>query len=145
VGFYGILIATAAGWYLAGLSWTISLVTYPAFSLVGKRKWRRYHDAHARRIVPAVGPMWAAQGLGIALWLSAPPHGTRPALVLTACAAAATAVVTAFAAIPAHAALARDYDPVADRRLARAHALRTIAWTVAALGSAAALALARAT
>jgi predicted amidohydrolase len=56
-------------------------------------------------------------------------------LLVCALCALATVVITAVAAVPAHAALADGYDRAVWRRLQRAHALRTGAWTLAALAS----------
>jgi len=36
--------------YLTGLIWTIQIVHYPLFSLVGKNEFIDYHSAHSARI-----------------------------------------------------------------------------------------------
>ena len=41
---------------LAGLIWTIQLVHYPLFALVGAAEWPRYGDEHRRRITWLAAP-----------------------------------------------------------------------------------------
>ena len=139
MGVWGIVVTAASSWYLAGLSWTVSLVVYPAFARVGPREWQAYHLAHTRAIVPAVGPAWLAEAIGIVMWLSAPPNGTARPLAVCAVAAGATVVLTATLAIPAHAALATNFDRDAWIALQRSQSFRTAAWTIAALAATTAL------
>ena len=56
--------------------------------------------------------------------------------------AAVPVLVTLTVSVPAHARLARGFDPVVHRRLVRTHALRTLGWTLHGLVALALLATA---
>jgi len=135
-----ILVFTAASWYLVGLSWTVALVTYPGFGLVGKDDWRGVHAFHSRRIAFAVGPMWAVEGLSAGLWLVHPPSGTFALAAISTAATVATVAMTVWWAVPAHERLSQGFSPALGRRLRVAHLVRTGAWTAAAASATVALA-----
>ena len=128
------LVAVSA---LAGLSWVVQLVVYPAFLLVGETSaWRAFHDAHGRAMAQVVALPWAVQGATLAvLLLGGRPAGVPLVLVLLAAAlGAATVLVTVVESVPLHGRLA-EYDRArrppagaharpAHRRLDRRHRLR---------------------
>jgi hypothetical protein len=62
--------------YLVGLGFTVAIVIYPSFHLVGSRQWARFHEAHERRNARAVAPAWIVQGIGSLWWLIHGPHRT---------------------------------------------------------------------
>jgi len=133
MGTWGIMLTLVATWYLTGLSITVWLVVYPAFEQVGAREWQAYHAAHMRRILPAVGPMWLVEAIGLLCWLAGPPPGTLFIAIICAVGALSTVVLTATSAVPAHAALSAGYERRVWQRLQRGHAQRTLAWALAAL------------
>lgn len=104
---------------------TVSVVVYPALAGVGREAFAAAHDAHSRRIVVLVGPLYAAL-VAVGAWaaLSDP----RP-LVLAAVAAHGVALlVTAAVAAPTHGRLgSAGPDRALLRRLARADRARTAA------------------
>ncbi len=130
--------------FLAGLAWTVSVVVYPGFAAVGPTSaWPAFHAAHSRRITSVVGPPWAVQGLTVLGLLVARPDGVPLWLVLLAGAAAAgTVACTAAGAVPVHARLGNGYSAQLHRRLRRADAWRTAAWSAAAVCAIAMLLLA---
>lgn len=67
------VLASGAGWALAGLAWTVQLVVYPAFARVEVTGWPAYHAAHLRGMTLAVGPPWVVQGLAVPALLLADP------------------------------------------------------------------------
>jgi hypothetical protein len=113
------LVVAAA---LAGLIWTIQLVHYPLFALVGAAEWPRYEAQHQRRITWLVAPLMLANlGLGIAVFAA-------DASVLSALnGALALGVFGATGLVFArmHATL----EPAGVARLVRANWARTAAWT----------------
>ncbi len=127
-----ILFGCLSSWYLTGLSWTIGVVTYPGFSLIGTSEWHRFHEFHSRRIALAVGPMWAVEMLASALWVLRAPQGTQALSIVAGVAALSTVALTVFWAVPAHNRLSQAFSPKLSRRLGRAHSARTAAWTIAA-------------
>ena len=129
------LVATAA---LAGVGWTVQLVVYPAFALVGERRWADYHDRHSRAITLVVAVPWVAQGVSTAALLLGPAAGGPAASLGLSVLALVTVVVTVAAAVPAHGRLTGGFRDEELRRLLRANLVRAVAWTASA-GWAAAL------
>ncbi len=130
------LVASAA---LAGLAWTVQVVVYPAFALVGPAEWGRYHARHTRAITRVVAVPWAAQGLSAAALLLDPPaRGGLPAAAGLALLALVGVLVTVVAAVPAHERLAGGYRGAQLRTLLRANLARALVWT-ASTGTAAVL------
>lgn len=124
------LTAAAATCFLAGLSWVVQVVVYPAFELAGRTpRWREYHDAHSRRIAAVVGPAWAVQGITVVWLLARAEH--LELVVPIAVLAGATVALTLLGAVPAHARLAA-FDTQTLATLRRFHAWRTAAWSAGA-------------
>ena len=134
-----ILLSCVTGWYLAGLSWTVAIVTYPGFASSASGDWPKVHEFHSRRIAVAVGPMWAIEAISCGLWLLQPPSGTLWLGIAASASAAVTVAVTILWAVPIHQRLEAGYDKLLARSLRSAHALRTAAWTTSALAAAIAL------
>lgn len=117
--------------FLTGMIWTIQVVHYPLFALVGEDRFPAYETAHSARITAVIALPWAVQGLTTLALLLAPPAGLPRWLVWTAAVLAALpVVVTVAASIPAHSALTDGFDPAAHARLVGTNWLRTAAWTV---------------
>ena len=123
------LVSTAA---LAGVGWTVQLVVYPAFALVGERRWADYHARHTRAITRVVAAPWVAQGMSTAALLRWPAGGGWIASSGLAVLALLTVVVTVAAAVPTHGRLAAGFRGDELRRLLRANLARTVAWTASA-------------
>ena len=118
-----LLVAAA----LTGLIWTIQLVHYPLFALVGADAWPRYEAEHQRRITRLVLPLMLANlALGVSVFLANRSWlaGVNGALAITVF--AATGLVFA----PMHAALQHRAGEAAITRLLRANWARTAAWTI---------------
>jgi hypothetical protein len=123
------LVGTAA---LAGVGWTVQLVVYPAFALVGEQRWEEYHARHSRGITRVVAVPWVAQGAStVALLLSPAGGGLIASLGLSAL-ALVTVVVTVASAVPAHGRLADGFRGEELQRLLRANLVRAVAWTASA-------------
>jgi hypothetical protein len=117
------LVVAAA---LAGLIWTIQLVHYPLFALVGAREWPHYEAEHQRRITRLVAPLMLANvGLALALFAE-DPSASR---VLNAGLAIGIFVATGFLFAPMHRRLKTHAGTRAVRLLVRANWARTAAWT----------------
>ncbi|WP_375417303.1 hypothetical protein [uncultured Hymenobacter sp.] len=115
---------------LTGLIWTIQLVHYPSFGLVGKAEFIRFHAAHTARMGYLVAPLMVLE-LGLSLWLA----GAARHSALAGPAAWALALVgliwavTFFISVPFHNRLAAGFDYIAIDGLTRTNWLRTLAWT----------------
>lgn len=123
-----VVALAVAGAAHAGFQTTVSVVVYPALAAVGREGFAAAHDAHSRRIVALVAPLYATL-LAVGGW--AVVADPRP-LVLAAVAAHGVALlVTASIAAPTHGRLGAS-GPTSDllRRLTRSDLARTAAaWT----------------
>lgn len=124
------LVAAAAGWWLAGLGWTVQATAYPGFADVPADRWTAHHAAHSRRIGWAVGPAWVVQGGATAGWLVT-SFGTLSAL--HAVAALGGVLLTVGWAVPVHSRLGRGFTAQLQSSLLRANAWRSVVFTAAAL------------
>ena len=125
-----LIIHAAATFVMVGLIWTMQLVHYPLFALVGESGFTDYEAAHQRRIlrllaIPAITEIMSA-GL-IAL---DPPAGVSPALALAGgLLLAAVWVLTGVVQAPLHGRLSGGYDEGLIAGLVRSNWWRTLAWT----------------
>jgi hypothetical protein len=114
----------AAACLYAGFQLTVRLVVYPQMSGVPAEASAAYERAHQRRITPLVGVLFGTLGLTVLLLQldgDLPRGLTAPAAALYAVLLA----VTAFGAVPQHAALSRGFAADAHARLLRWDSLRT--------------------
>jgi hypothetical protein len=112
----------------AAFQLTVSVVVYPALASVGADRFAVAHDAHSRRIVLLVAPLYAALVVVCGWAVVADP---RP-LVLAAVAAHGAAVLTtALLAAPTHGLLGTSGPtPTLLRRLMVSDGVRTVAAVV---------------
>ena len=125
-----LLVHVAATWFMVGLIWTVQVVHYPLFALVGRQRFTTYADAHSRRIAPLVFAGWGAElgsGLGLLVWR--PAELSVPLLLADLVLVGITILVTALVSAPCHSRLGGGFDPGAHRRLVSSNWLRTAAWT----------------
>ena len=121
----------AATWFMVGLIWTIQVVHYPLFPLVGESTFPQYEAAHTRRmgwllVIPA--PIEVATAAALVF---VRPPGVELALVLAAGAVlAALWATTALVQVPLHRGLLDDPSTRAMRRLVTTNWVRTIGWTL---------------
>ena len=128
---------------LVGLIWTIQVVHYPLFALVGADGFAAYETAHSARITTVIGLPWAVQGVTTAALLIAPPGGVpRWLIVASAVFALAPVAVTLVWSVPAHTVLGSGFDAGAHGRLVATNWLRTGAWTLGGVTATAIMVLA---
>jgi hypothetical protein len=121
------LVVAAA---LAGLIWTIQLVHYPLFALVGAREWPHYEAEHQRRITRLVAPLMLAN-VGLALTVLA--EDASASRLLNASLAIGIFIATGLLLGPMHRRLEAHASTAAIRLLVRANWARTAAWTAQVL------------
>jgi hypothetical protein len=127
----GVLVAQVVSTlWLAGMIWTIQVVHYPLFDLVGRDGFSAYEAAHSTRIsLLLLGP-WAVQGITTAWILLSRPVGVPWWMVLAAAAlAASTVLVTVLVSVPQHEVLSGGFDAAAHATLVSTNWWRTLAWT----------------
>ena len=126
-----VLVAmTVSTLWLAGMVWTVQVVHYPLFAMVGNDGFADYQAAHSVRISWLLLGPWAVQGVTTAWVLLSRPPGVPWWMVLAAAGlAAATVLVTVLVSVPQHEVLGVGFDPAAHATLVRTNWWRTIAWT----------------
>ena len=124
-----LLLHLAATWALVGLIWTVQLVQYPGFLLVGRPDFAAYHEHHASRITWIVGPLMGTEGLtGLALFWADVPGLSTPFLTAGFALIVLNAAWTAFVAVPLHGSLGGRAE-ANKRRLVTTNWVRTAAWS----------------
>src|SRR4051812_4452962 len=120
-----LLIATAG--YL-GFQWTIRVLVYPQFALVGAAEFAAYERSHQRLVSRAVGPLFAGLVVASAAVAARPPADAARGLVLSAGGLTALILaVTALFAVPLHRTLSAGFDRGAHRRLLAVDTVRLAA------------------
>ena len=124
-----LLLHTALTWSLVGLIWTVQVVQYPGFALVGEPQLGRFHRHHSSRISWVVGPLMLLElATGLALLQWQPPGLATPFLALGLGLIGLNWASTALLAIPLHQRVAEG-DRGALRGLVVSNWVRTLAWT----------------
>ncbi len=127
----GLLLANAAATlFMVGLTWFVQVVHYPLFEHVGERGFPEYHRLHSNRTTWVVLPAMAIELATSFLLLLDPPGGETALTIAGAVLAAATWVLTAFAA-SAHSRIGTEgLSPGLLRRLLAASMARSLTWTL---------------
>ena len=119
---------------MAVLIWLVQLVVYPAFAAVRSERFVEWHAGYTRAITWIVGPLMLGQA---ALHAVALLRGSSVAAVLAVALIAVAWVATGTLAVPCHRRLERGFDETAWRRLLRTNWIRTAAWSLVPLLTAA--------
>ena len=118
-----------------GLIWVVQLVHYPAFLFVERERFREFAKFHVDRISFIVVPvMFLEIFTGAALFLLRWREYDRIWYIVGFALIVAIWMVTVTVSVPAHRRLLQGFDEATIRRLIRWNWLRTIMWTVRAVG-----------
>jgi hypothetical protein len=124
-----LFVHLALTWALVGLIWTIQLVQYPGFALVGSTEFAAYHKHHTTRMGWVVAPLMGGELLtGIALfWIG--PEGLSAFLLWTGLGLTALNWGwTVFVAVPLHMRMGPKADKL-KQALVNTNWVRTAAWS----------------
>lgn len=125
-----LIALTISTLWLAGMIWTIQVVHYPLFDMVGADGFAAYEAAHSARISALLLGPWAVQGVCTAWLILAPPAGVpRWLALLGGVFAAATVATTVLVSVPQHQVLGNGFDATAHARLVTTNWWRVVAWT----------------
>lgn len=118
---------------MMGVIWTMQLVHYPLFALVGSDAFAIYERAHMSRITLIVAPMMFLE-LAAAIWLVLRPPTGIPAWMpwLGLAMVILLWLSTATLQGPAHYRLAAEYSAERVRFLVDTNWIRTFLWTARA-------------
>jgi hypothetical protein len=114
---------------LAGLIWTIAVVTYPQFARIPKEGFCDYHQDYTARITFVVLPLMVTELAASIVMLWSLQSATA---LLALGAVIAVWLVTFTMSVPAHNRLATGFDVQAHRKLLTSNWLRTGIWTARA-------------
>ena len=132
---WAFLVTLAFTLYMTGMIWSMQVLEYPLFALVGRNEFPAYHAAHNRAlpffvILPSVLAFISAVVLfwirpaGIPLW----------SVVVVVALDLAVLVLTAVQLAPLHGKLDREgFSTEVITTLVRGNWIRTILWTINAL------------
>ncbi|MGI9240498.1 MAG: hypothetical protein ACR2RV_06835 [Verrucomicrobiales bacterium] len=128
-----LVLHCAITWALAGLIWTVQLVSYPLFGKVGREAFPSYHAAHMARITLVVAPLMFGE-LATAVWLVVQSTDRGVLFIASLPLLGLNWVSTALVQVPLHKKLERDgFDESTWRKLTTSNWIRTIAWSLRAL------------
>jgi len=118
--------------YMLGLIWFVQVVHYPLMGKVGAADFVHYERAHTRlaswvTAPPMLGEL--ASGFLLLSWNSQELFWWLNAVGIGIIWAS-----TFFLQVPLHSALSQEFDLGVQRRLVRTNWLRTLVWTLRALG-----------
>lgn len=122
-------VHVAATWALVGLIWTVQVVQYPGFRLVGDRELATFHERHCRRISRVVAPLMLVELATGLLLVRTPPGGIAPGQALAGLVLIAVNwLATAAFSVPLHRRLQQG-ERASAPALVRTNWLRTAAWS----------------
>lgn len=128
-----LLAHLAASCGMTGFIWTMQVLHYPLFDLVGSIEFLAYEAAHNRRFLLVAGPLTLVVLLStVGLALSRPSQVPLAALIAWAVLLLAILVSTAAFQAPAHARLQQGFDAGVLQRLLGGNWIRVAAWTLLA-------------
>jgi hypothetical protein len=129
------VITLALTWYMSGMIWSMQILEYPLFALVGPKEFPAYHQRHNRGlpflvILPSLAAFASAVVLIFVRPARLPPWSSMVIAVLDLLIIIATVAREA----PLHAKLDREgYSPPVIRQLVQGNWIRTVLWTVNAV------------
>jgi hypothetical protein len=114
---------------LVGMIWTVQVVHYDLFPLVGAESWDAYEHAHVDRIGKVLFGPWLVEGLCVLVLLLAHPKRLRVAAFISAFLMLFILVDTAAFSAPAHGVLLDRWDQQTYDELMIVNLVRAWLWT----------------
>ena len=114
---------------MVGMIWTVHVVHYDLFPLVGADSWDAYEHAHVDRIGKVLFGPWLIEGLCVLVLLLAHPTRMRIAALISAFLMLFILIDTAAFSAPAHGVLLNHWDQSTYDRLMTVNLVRAWLWT----------------
>ena len=134
MAYWPLLICLIATFYFVGLIWTIQMLSYPLFQMVGRESFTVYHAAHSQRIVFILGlPLLLVFFSSLFMLWIRPINVPLWAVLLNGVLGGGVWVMTALIHVPLHSKLGRVYSTHTMQALVSTNWLRTIVWTAQGL------------
>ena len=115
---------------MVGMIWTVHVVHYELFPLVGPQFWDAYEHAHVDRIGKVLFGPWLLEGLCVLVMLFAHPKRMRVLALISAFLMLFILIDTAAFSAPAHGVLLNHWDQATYDRLMVVNLIRAWLWTV---------------
>ena len=130
-----LMVTLAFTLYMTGMIWSMQILEYPLFALVGEKEFPSYHRRHNRALpLLVILPSLAAVASAVVLIFTRPARLPLWAPLVIAALDVIVIVVTALREAPLHAKLDREgASPVVIRELVQGNWVRTLVWTANAL------------
>lgn len=129
------IITLALTLYMSGMIWSMQILEYPLFALVGQQEFPAYHRRHNRGlpflvILPSIGAFLSA----VVLIFTRPARLSLWVSIVVAVLDVFIIVATVAREAPVHAQLDRDgYSPTLIRQLVQGNWIRTLLWSINAV------------
>jgi len=114
---------------MVGMIWTVHVVHYDLFPLVGADSWDAYEHAHVDRIGKVLFGPWLIEGLCVLVLLLAHPKRLRIAALISAFLMLFILIDTAAFSAPAHGVLLDHWDQQTYDELMVVNLVRAWLWT----------------
>jgi len=114
---------------MVGMIWTVHLVHYELFPLVGAEAWDAYESAHVDRIGKVLFGPWLIEGLCVLVLLLARPRNLRILAFVGAFLMLFILIDTAAFSAPAHGVLLESWDRETYDELMVVNLIRAWLWT----------------
>jgi len=114
---------------MVGMIWTVHLLHYELFPLVGVEAWDAYESAHVDRIGKILFGPWLLEGLCVLVLLLAHPRKMRVLAIVSAFLMLFILIDTAAFSAPAHGVLLERWDRDTYDELMVVNLLRAWLWT----------------
>lgn len=114
---------------MIGMIWTVHLLHYQLFPLVGAAAWDRYESAHVDRIGNILFGPWLVEGLCVLVLLMARPRNLRVLAFVSAFLMLFILIDTAAFSAPAHGVLLDSWDRTTYDELMVVNLIRAWLWT----------------
>ncbi len=117
--------------YMTGMIWSMQVLEYPLFALVGPKEFPAYHRRHNRGLpVFVILPSLAAFASAVVLIFTRPARLPLWSSIVVAAIDLVVVVVTVAREAPLHGKLDREgYSETVIRQLVQGNWIRTILWT----------------
>lgn len=129
------IITLALTWYMTGMIWSMQILEYPLFALVGPKEFPAYHRRHNRGLpLLVILPSLAAFASAVVVIFTRPARLPLWASIVVTVLDLLILIATVVREAPLHTQLDREgYSPTIIRQLVQGNWIRTALWTVNAL------------
>ena len=129
------IITLALTWYMSGMIWSMQILEYPLFALVGAKEFPAYHRRHNRGLpLLVILPSLAAFASAVVLIFTRPARLPLWASLVVAALDLLIIMATVLREAPLHAQLDREGSQAPlIRQLVQGNWIRTVLWTANAL------------